>query len=48
MGARVKKKEDSRNYLYYLRKYARQLRFLIASRPFIRIEFQEKHEFDFP
>jgi glycosyl transferase family 25 len=47
MGVRVKKIVNGRNYLYYLRKYAKQLRFLIASRPFIRIEFQEKHEFDF-
>jgi glycosyl transferase family 25 len=47
MGVRVKKIVNGRNYLYYLRKYARQLRFLIASRPFIRIKFQEKREFDF-
>jgi glycosyl transferase family 25 len=47
MGVRVKKIVNRRSALYYVRKYVRQLRFLIASRPFIRIEYQEKHEFDF-
>jgi glycosyl transferase family 25 len=48
MGVRVKKIVNGRNYLYYLRKYVRHLRFLLRSRPFIRIEYQEKHDFDFP
>jgi len=48
MGVRVKKIVNGRNYLYYLRKYVSHVRFLIGSRPFIRIEYQEKHEFDFP
>jgi glycosyl transferase family 25 len=47
MGVRVKKIVNGRNYLYYIRKYLKHLRFLIRSRPFIRIEYQEKHEFDF-
>lgn len=47
MGVRVKKIVNGRNYLYYLRRYVRHLRFMIRSRPFIRIEYQEKHEFDF-
>jgi glycosyl transferase family 25 len=47
MGERVKKVVSGRNYMYYLRKYFRQLMFFMRSRPFIRIEYQEKSKFDF-
>ncbi|MCS0590472.1 glycosyltransferase family 25 protein [Massilia norwichensis] len=46
MGKRVKKIGNGRNYKYYLRKYLNQLKFLIMSRPFIRLEHQRVHELD--
>jgi glycosyl transferase family 25 len=46
MGKRVKKIGNSRNYTYYLRKYLKQFVFLIKSRPFIRLEYQNIHELD--
>ena len=46
MGKRVKKIGNSRNYKYYLRKYFNQLKFLIKSRPFIRLQYQDVHELD--
>jgi glycosyl transferase family 25 len=47
MGVRAKKLENSRNYLYYIRRNFKQLLFSIRSRPFIRIEYQDKSELDF-
>jgi glycosyl transferase family 25 len=47
MGARAKKAIEGRNHMYYLRKYLRQLAFLVKSRPFIRIAYQEKSQLDF-
>jgi glycosyl transferase family 25 len=46
MGKRVKKAEDGRNYMYYLRRIVSQLVYSIRSRPFIRIEYQEKSSLD--
>jgi glycosyl transferase family 25 len=46
MGKRVKKIGNSRNYMYYLKKYLKQFMFLIKSRPFIRLEYQDVHELD--
>jgi glycosyl transferase family 25 len=46
MGKRVKKIGNGRNYKYYLRKYLNQFKFLIRSRPFIRLEYQSVHERD--
>lgn len=47
MGERVKKVVTGRSASYYARKYLRQLKFLLTSRPFIRIEYQERSELDF-
>jgi glycosyl transferase family 25 len=47
MGARAKKVANGRSHLYYIRKYLDQLRFLLRSRPFIRIAHQDKSQFDF-
>jgi glycosyl transferase family 25 len=46
MGERVKKIGNGRNYMYYLRKYLKQFIFLIRSRPFIRLQYQNVHELD--
>ena len=46
MGVRVKKANNTRNYGYYLRKYLKQIAFLIGSRPFIRLKYQDIHELD--
>jgi glycosyl transferase, family 25 len=47
MGERMKKMMTSRSAMYYARKYLRQLTFLLTSRPFIRLEYQERSELDF-
>lgn len=47
MGVREKKLANSRNYMYYLRRYAGQLKYLVRSRPFVRVEFQPKLPSDF-
>lgn len=47
MGVRAKRVVQGRNYSYYVRKYLDQLRFLIRSRPFIRIAHQDKSQLDF-
>ena len=47
MGARPKKTSTGGNYVYYLRKYLDQLRFLVTRRPFIRIAHQDKSQHDF-
>lgn len=46
MGVREKKRVDSRNYQYYVRKSVRQLVHLVRSRPFIRIEHKGRSELD--
>lgn len=47
MGVREKKLVNSRNYMYYLRRYAGQLKYKIWSKPFVRVEFQPKLPSDF-
>jgi glycosyl transferase family 25 len=46
MGERVKKVVSRRSVLYYARKCVKQLQFLVTSRPFIRIAYQERSELD--
>lgn len=45
-GKREKKAATGGNYVYYARRYWRQLLNLVRYRPFIRIEQQKKSEFD--
>lgn len=47
MGVRAKKIVNGRNYTYYIRRSFKQLLFNVRSRPFIRIEYQDKSKLDF-
>jgi glycosyl transferase family 25 len=45
-GERVKKVRNSRSYMYYMRRLYSQLVYSIRSRPFVRVEYQEKSALD--
>jgi glycosyl transferase family 25 len=45
-GERIKKLKTRKSYMYYIRRLYGQLLYSIRSRPFIRIEYQEKSGLD--
>lgn len=46
MGGRSRKVADHKNHVFYIRRFFKKITFLIGSRPFIRIKYQEKSKLD--